>query len=75
MLLMWLQTCFKSLDVASLELSGSDQDSELSGSDQDFGEGAFGIGMSVPCEAGSGQADNLDKQFSICLFRKSFYIS
>ena len=42
-------TTLKSLDVASLELSGSDEDS---GSSKTSGEGALRIGMSVPCETG-----------------------
>ena len=39
----------KSLDVASLELSASDKDS---GRSKTSGEGALGIGMSVPCGTG-----------------------
>ena len=39
----------KSLDVASLELSASDEDS---GRSKTSGEGALGIGMSVPCGTG-----------------------
>ena len=39
----------KSLDVASLELSGSDEDSRDS---KTFGKEALGTGMSVPCATG-----------------------
>ena len=39
----------KSLEVASLELSGSDEDS---GCSKTCGKGALGIGMSVPCGTG-----------------------
>ena len=39
----------KSLDVASLELSGSDEDS---GRSKTSGEGALEIGMSLPCGTG-----------------------
>ena len=42
-------TSCKSLDVALLELSGSDEDS---GHSNTIAEGALGIGMSVPCETG-----------------------
>ena len=39
----------KSLDIASLELSGSDKDPECL---KTSGGGALGIGMSVPCRTG-----------------------